>query len=485
MTAVARARHTRARLADESGMTLVEVVVAAIVLVLGASATFGVLAAATKNAQRAKASQVVLDLAQEELERMRSLPYDALAINAVPTPSANPRDPNSRLQGSSFALRRNPPSEFEPLVVDPDGVSPESRFDVGTEEGGAVAGTVYRYVVSRTEPDCGEPECDFKQIVIAVKPDTPGNHSGERGYVEVQSSFIDPDRLPEPPPPGEGDEEGEPEPGPGPGEEDAVTAQQFFLSDTPCAEGVTERVEPSEDHLLHNTLGTCADGPRVGSTPGAPDALLLSAPPDRSPEDEADPPLYDYADDFYLEPTPDTDRGLQIRRGDTQGCHFEPTGTANPESQVHRWVSDPMPADFTLTGRATLEFSTRTLNDALHTGTLCVFLFHRAEGGSPQPQDTLMTNARDGEQFWKFTPEGNAFWPRFAWSKQRLTMELAGVPYTIPQGDRLGLALGVERFNTPADAIPIMYDHPNHPSRVEVDTETPIEDGGAGGAEGG
>src|SRR5690606_10469225 len=116
----------------ESGMTLVEVVVAAIVLVLGASATFGVLAAATKNAQRAKASQVVLDLAQEELERMRSLPYDALAINAVPTPSANPRDPNSRLQGSSFALRRNPPSEFEPLVVDPDGVSPESRFDVGT-----------------------------------------------------------------------------------------------------------------------------------------------------------------------------------------------------------------------------------------------------------------------------------------------------------------------------------------------------------------
>lgn len=473
------------RLADEGGLTLIEVMVAAIVLVLGASATFGVLAAATKNAQRAKSSQVILDLAQEEMERMRSLPYASLAINTVPSPSSNPLDPNSRLQGATFALRRNPPGEFEPLVVDPEGISPESPFDVGTPEGGGVTGTVYRYVVSRTEPDCGEPECDFKQLVVAVRPDTPGNQSGERGYVEVQSSFIDPDRLPEPPPPDDSGEGG-PDPGSGPGEGSQVTAQQFFLSDTPCdPEGATQRQEITGDHLLHNTLGTCADGPQVGTTPGAPDALLPAAAPDPAPEDESDPPLYDYADDFYLEPTPDTDRGLQIRRGDTQGCHFEPTGSANPESQIHRWVSDPVPADFTLTGRATLEFSTRTLNDALHTGTLCAFLFHRVEGGDPQPLDTLLTDAKTGEGFWKFTPEGNSFWPRFAWSKQRLTMDVAGVPYTIPKGDRLGLALGVERFNTPADAIPIMYDHPNHPTRVEVDTDTPIEGDAEASGEGG
>ena len=60
---------------DESGLTLIEVMVATIVLVLGAMATFGILSAATKNAQRAKASQTVLHLAQEEMERMRSLPY--------------------------------------------------------------------------------------------------------------------------------------------------------------------------------------------------------------------------------------------------------------------------------------------------------------------------------------------------------------------------------------------------------------------------
>ena len=37
------------------------------------------------------------------------------------------------------------------------------------------------------------------------------------------------------------------------------------------------------------------------------------------------------------------------------------------------------------------------------------------------------------------------------------------------------MALSVDRGNTPADAIPIMYDHPNYPTRIEVDTKTPIE----------
>jgi hypothetical protein len=59
----------------------------------------------------------------------------------------------------------------------------------------------------------------------------------------------------------------------------------------------------------------------------------------------------------------------------------------------------------------------------------------------------------------------------------RLTMTFAGAPYTISAGDRLGVALSVERSNTPADAIPIMYDHPNHPTRIEVDTSTPIDGG--------
>ena len=54
-------------------MTIIEVLVAAVILALGALATFGMLSAATNNNQRAKATQVALDKAQQELESMRSL----------------------------------------------------------------------------------------------------------------------------------------------------------------------------------------------------------------------------------------------------------------------------------------------------------------------------------------------------------------------------------------------------------------------------
>ena len=257
-----------------------------------------------------------------------------------------------------------------------------------------------------------------------------------------------------------------------------MTAQQFFLTDTPCAaSGVTVREDISGDHLLHNTLGTCASGPQTGPTIGAPDALLLGAPPDPDPLDETNPPLYDYANDGYLEPTPDTDKGVQIKRDDTSGCHYDPTGTVSPESQVHRWVTDPMADEFKMNGKVTLEFYTRTLNDQGYHGTLCVYLFDRHETG-PEGEETAedaLLQSSGGAAYWSYTPEGNEYWPANSWTKVRLTMEFQGSPYTLPAGDRLGAALSVDPGNTDAEAIPIMYDHPNYPTRIEVDTTTPIE----------
>ena len=57
-------------------------------------------------------------------------------------------------------------------------------------------------------------------------------------------------------------------------------------------------------------------------------------------------------------------------------------------------------------------------------------------------------------------------------------MAFNNAPYTIPAGDRLGLELSVENATTsPTEVIPIMYDHPDHATRLEVDTTTPIEGG--------
>lgn len=462
----------------EDGFTIIEVVVAALILVIGAMTTFGLLTAATKNTQRARATQVALNRAQQELEAMRSLDNDQLAMTATPGHVSNPLNPNYRVSGGTFALVRNPPSEYANMVVNGG-----SLYGGGFVEGGIVnpgpspftsgdvSGKVFRYVVWRDDENCPPEKCpggqDFKEIVVAVKLDTPGNQAGERGYVEVSSDFIDPtdSALNDPIP----------------GADGVVTAQQFYLSDTPCAEGgITARQAILGDHLLHNTLGTCASGPQTATAPGAPDTLLLGGPPDPDPLDPLNPPLYDYADDSYLEPTPDTDKGVQIRRDDTNGCHYVPAGTTNPESQVHRWVTDPMAAPFSMTERATLEFYTRTFGDDLNSGTLCVYMFRRAEAGTPPDivaTDTQLTEKTTSQPYWTYTPGGNGLWPSGAWERLRLTMNFNNAPYTIAAGDRLGVALSVERSNTPADAIPVMYDHPDYPTRLEVETTTPIDGG--------
>jgi Prokaryotic N-terminal methylation motif len=464
----------------EAGFTIVEVLVAAVILVIGALTTFGLLSAATRNTERAKATQVALDMAQQELEALRSLHNEELAMTSTPPPSADQLDPDYRISGGRFALVREPRGSYRKLVVNGGEIEgePEKVVDGGVVipsesfEVGDVSGTIHRYVVWRNDEACGSgcpTSQDFKQIVVAIKLNTPGNQAGERGYVEAQSDFVDPvDSAEKDPVP---NSKGE-----------LVTAQQFFLTDTPCsASGETEHQEIVGDHLLHNTLGLCADGPQTGETPGAPDALLLGGPPDPTPGDPTTPALYDYATDTYLEPAPDTDKGVQIRVDDTSQCHYKPTVPTNPAARVHRWVTDPMEAEFKMTEKVTLEFYTRTLNDALRSGELCVYLFKRDD--SKSPPDTMLTNKNGNTTYWYYTPtlEGNTYWPRNGpingWTKVRLTMSFNGAPYPIPVGDRLGVAVSLERQATDAEAIPIMYDNPNYPTRIEVDTSTPIEGG--------
>src|SRR5262249_37961026 len=151
------------------------------------------------------------------------------------------------------------------------------------------------------------------------------------------------------------------------------------------------------------------------------------AAPDPAPEDPTEPALYDYSNDSYLEPTPDTDKGVQILRDDKSGCNYEhktTEGTIHPEAKIHRWVSDPFTATFKLTAQVTLDFYPRTLNDALYHGTLCVFLSARHETGSGKSTvatDSLLKdkNTTGNPAYWTYTPQGNGFWPRNAWTKVR------------------------------------------------------------------
>jgi len=467
---------------EERGFTIVEVLVAALILVIAAMATFNLLSSAIRNTQRAKGTQVALDRAQQEVEKLRSLSNKQLAMTKAPPHENGELDPGFRVNAgaATFALVRSPVASYQRMVY-----NGRTLYGGGEVQGGIVnpgpvpftsgdvSGKVYRYIVWRNDERCADSLCpgpeDYKQIVVAVKLESAPNQAAvERGYVEVQSNFVDPTDS----------AAGDPKPGP----EGVVTAQQFYLSDTPCTDSaITERQEITGEHLLHNTLGTCADGLQTEGTEGAPDALLLGAPPDPAPEDPNNPVRYDYANDFYLEPTPDTDKGLQIRRDDTAGCHFEPGGSI-AQSQVHRWVTDPMASEFKLTGKVTLNLFTRTLSTSSYKAGICVFLFRRP----PVGEDELLANKLGGELFWRSKETGVGTWPtvsfsegREIWPEEKVTMEVAGTPYPIPANSRLGVAITVDpaKMSPGADGIGINYDFPDEPSRIEVETTTPIAGG--------
>jgi prepilin-type N-terminal cleavage/methylation domain-containing protein len=459
---------------SEAGFTIIEVLVAILIVSIAAMTTFTLMSAAARNSQRAEASQVALDYAEQELELLRSMEDKTLALTASPSTSANPNSPNSRVNNGTFAISRQPLGNYRNLVVNGGSLYGGGHVTGGTVNpgptkftSGDVSGRVYRYIVWRNDEKCSEANCpgkqDYKQIVVAVRLDTPPNQAAERGYVEVQSNFVSPTD----------NKENDPLAG---ANGKVVTAQQFFLTDTPCAaSGATSRIEPTANHLLHNTLGTCASGLQTGTTKGAPDALLLGSPPDPDPADINNPLKYDYANDSYLDTSPDAGVGVQIRKDDTNGCHYTPTGTTNPESQVHRWVTDPMSENFVLEGKVTLEVFTQSINKAQSSGKLCIYLFKRHEVGSPPvATDTMLTDSLGGTPYWTYYE--SPIWTTELKAKI-LTMTLAGTPYTIPAGDRLGVAFSVERQSTPADALSFMYDHPQAPTRIEVDTSTPIDGG--------
>ncbi len=474
---------------EQRGFTIVEVMIASMILLIGAFATLRALVSATGNTQRAKETQVLLDVAQREMEKVRNLGYKAIALTAAPADSSDPLNPDSRIGGSGGSFGLNHDGTNQAMMV----VNGGSLYGGGFVSGGAVnPGSVvsaalgvgdvkvhvFRFVVWQNDPSCttcGGSQ-DFKRVVIAVRPDRRGNQSYQRPYVEIQSDFVDPQKS------------ALTDPTPGPG--GVVTAQQFWLTDTSCAQsGTTIRTNISGDHLLHNTLGTCASEQQTGTTAGAPDALLTSAPPDPAPDDPAVPGVFDYANDFYLEPSPNTDKGVQLKRPETVGCNYAPTGS-NPESKIHRWVSDPMPAAFNLTGKVSIEFYTRAINDASHAGKLCIFLFKRHETGSPPvATDTaIFDSANPSNPYFSYSQ--STWWRNtssdpLVWKQVRVTLNFnpaitvgGQAQGSILAGDRFGVALASERAGTTFDAgIQVLYEHPNDPTRIEVDTTTPIDAG--------
>jgi type II secretory pathway pseudopilin PulG len=462
----------------EEGMTIVEVVVAGLILVVGALGVLGVVDAATRNTFRAEQSQAVANLLQGEMEKLRQIPYGELALTSLPIHSNDPDNPNSRIANTNYFYTGREGTGLKQLVYN-TGPSGDETVEGGTVdpgptpfEVGDVKGNVYRYVVWDTCPSglCADGR-HLKRAVVVLTLDQTAS-GGTRGYQEVQGQFVDPDAKPSAFPSQEPGSEG-------------IVPWPLWLTDTPCSQ--SERLpHPAEngDHDTHNTRGDCADGMQTGNNPGAPDLLWTSAPDD-GPDFE-----YDYALD--VNPQPDEDEGLQLLPGgDCASAQMTgvATGVAtepDPEAEqtnfqkVHRWLSPPMPAtegddDVLLTGDGTLSLWTRTVSGAVYQGRICAWLFVRTYK-EEKITDTLAIN---------LGPPLSLYFSHFAtsWPSKETEIFLPlsfghageGGALPLPEGSRLGLAISVGD-DTPT-GLQVLYDEPSFESKLLLETTGAVPPG--------
>lgn len=473
---MARAMTTiRTRLASEEGFGLVETMVAFLVLIAGMAAAFQLFDTASRTSFRAEQSQVAINVAQREMEEIRSLEYDQVVMASTPAFNSDVKDPRHRVNGTRFdagndgqlfEMVRNggtldaggnincSSNRYAPCIV----AGPENFTS------GDVSGQIYRFVVWRNDPTCSPTVCtgsqDLKRAIVVVKLNEVAA-SFNRNYVEVSSDFVDPDAtmtsdLPT-------------------GQEVNVP-QQFWLTDTTCDNNERQPIVTSdpapEGHALHNTLGACQTGMRTGSTSGAPDLLDTEPPPDEVPADPDDPPVVDYATDLEpvgadTDPQLDTDEGLQITRQAANGCSYSGGSGPSPWQSVHRWATPQIGTfpvtSFAMTGTASVVLYLRSLGGAQHAGRVCTYLYKRTSESGGVATDTLI----DADGF------SVANWPT-SWAS--FSRNLSFPATTVTSGQRLVLAVSIDRNGTPADTVQILYDHPDYQSRLEVITSTPLSE---------
>lgn len=236
------------RLNEERGLTIVEVMVAVLLLVLGLGAAVAAFPAASHQTLTGQRNEQAAAVAEKEMEALRSRPYANIAITSAPSQSTNglnpgegdtnnPRNPDFYVNGatglyrikqdyhdSTSAAAVGSPAAGEAMIVSAaNGVPHTSTVTVG-----GINMTVYRYVTDHRELcpiNFGNTVADAvsnlvtgllggllgavnaaigtnvnvlcsgvgeKRVTVAVVPDRAGNKAGVTRPVYMSTMVADP-----------------------------------------------------------------------------------------------------------------------------------------------------------------------------------------------------------------------------------------------------------------------------------------------------
>lgn len=424
--------------AAEGGFTLIEVVVAAFLVAVGILGTLGALASGNRLTGDAKRTEQATAVGQQAISKIKALPYNDVALASAPAHAAT--GPYVNVVGTTFTP--GSPVPAEPLVTGVNGTVGKVDATPDAFTSGSTTGTIYRFVTERKECGPSGGNCSdvlrSKRVTVAVWLDATRTNGRRPPPVFVSTVVIDPNSGPL------GATATAPNANPGSGT--PVSAQPFYLYDTPCS--VSARATITGAHATHDTTGTSGTA-CAGST--RPDLMASAAPP------ETTVALPDLSTDVIRSSA----TGLALRR----------TGTGCPTTgklATHTWASTPLPKNFAVTGRSAVSLPTRAISSAAADVTLCATLKLVALGTSGQTVTAPVASATYRLPSWPATLNVIGF----TVDNTPVAMDaIPGLDAASVKEGRLFLTLGVKAES--ATDLELRYDHPDQTAVLSVSTTTP------------
>lgn len=133
------------RLRDERGMTLIELMIAAVICAVGIMATIVVLDTSREVSVKAEHREAMSHQAEREIERIMELPWSEFAHTAAPASSPVAGNPASYVSGNTYAYDRSNPTATEQFAIAPTG-QVANASTAWTDGQTRLGGNVHRFV---------------------------------------------------------------------------------------------------------------------------------------------------------------------------------------------------------------------------------------------------------------------------------------------------------------------------------------------------
>ena len=179
----------------EEGFTLVELLIAAAIMIVGIFAVIMAFDAVRRMGSNNEAQTVRAQVAEKDLQQIISQGYDAIGLSATPTHSTDPNNPNYYVTTSStptFQWDLDVASRTETLCVASTGCTGSIAPGPTAWTSGEASGNIYRYVtwVNDTCTGACSSTTDFKRVTVMV---TQNNQDGPEKPLLVSTLVSDPD----------------------------------------------------------------------------------------------------------------------------------------------------------------------------------------------------------------------------------------------------------------------------------------------------